>query len=224
MPRVTQIFILEVTPVKFIDNCSAVELQEVILLANARLDRLEQASNPQRGEQKSADDLLELDWAEQVQEPAALPIGEQTEKVKEKSYWTPEEDGQLRKLYPTTKAKDLALQMNRSNRAITQRAGLLGIGKNKKGKLTAAPKEGVKASGYKKAKPGVLPEAVHGFNSFEEVNNRRSQAKAALQKVKQREADRPMRSLRVDKRTTVLVPAGTNDAEYIKNYKKKMGL
>jgi hypothetical protein len=41
MPSVKQIFTLEVTPEKFIEGCTEVELQEVMLLAERRLKRLE---------------------------------------------------------------------------------------------------------------------------------------------------------------------------------------
>jgi hypothetical protein len=75
-----------------------------------------------------------------------------------------------------------------------------------------------------KIKKQAKSENIHGFNSHEEKVSRREQAKSALKQAKQRETTTKQRSLRINAKTTVLVPANTNAAEYIKNYKKRTGL
>lgn len=50
--------------------------------------------------------------------------------------WTPKEDNLLRKLYPTTKTKDLAAQLDRTVDAVITRAGRLGVRKNDRKRQT----------------------------------------------------------------------------------------
>jgi hypothetical protein len=57
MPTIQKLFVLEVTPEKFVDSCTEVELQEVILLAEKRLTRIERVNrqfSPKAPEQPSA--------------------------------------------------------------------------------------------------------------------------------------------------------------------------
>jgi hypothetical protein len=41
MPRITKAIHIEITPSQFIENCDETELFELILLSNAKLDRVE---------------------------------------------------------------------------------------------------------------------------------------------------------------------------------------
>jgi hypothetical protein len=120
MPTLQQLHYLEITPEKFIDNCSPVELQEVILLANARLNRMEKTpATPEPVAPKP--------------EPAPLPPGPEKEHKKQLRFrWTLEEVDILRELYPTTSAEELAKKLNRHPDAIMMKAGKLGIKKQKK--------------------------------------------------------------------------------------------
>jgi hypothetical protein len=113
MPTLQQLYYLEISPEKFISKCSEVELQEIILLANARLRRDE--ASPA------------------APEPAPLSVAAPVKaRPKTRSNaWTPEEDALIRKLYPTTPTKTLAEQMNyrRSTHSIVQHANTIGVSK-----------------------------------------------------------------------------------------------
>jgi hypothetical protein len=66
MPTLQKLFYLDIniTPEKFIGNCSEVELQETILLANIRLNRLEKTpAKPPEQKTIKAFEQAAADWA-----------------------------------------------------------------------------------------------------------------------------------------------------------------
>ena len=222
MPSITRVFTLEVTPEKFIDNCSETELQEVFLLANAALNRIERTQAPK----------APCSFEENI--PKAIPaqMSSKRRTVLLRTKWVPERIAEIREMVRNGQsdayianyfnASVVAIQKIRSNNRILRRSR--STAENvKKTPTPVKPKPKLKP-GRPKIKKPVKSENIHGFNSYEEEVTRREQAKDTLRKVKQRNAATKKRLLRIDARTTVLVPADTNDAEYIKNYKNKMKL
>ena len=96
MPSIQKLFYIDITLERFVDNCSDVELQELILLAASRLRRNEPA--PSRTPKNRR---------------PAIP-----EKRKGKVRRTAEDDAFLRKNLPSATVEELAELMNRSVRCI----------------------------------------------------------------------------------------------------------
>jgi hypothetical protein len=185
MPTLQKLFYLDITPEKFIDNCSEVELQEIILLANARLNQMEKTSPPP-SEQPAIKALPEQ------RSRKALP--EQTKPTRAAARtWTPEEDAKLREWWPRTSGKDIAKKLNREYKTVMLHAAKIGLRKNKPKKKPNIRQQ-----------PPPEPEP--------EFKKRISQKTAPIVPV----VPKKLISVRVDKRTIVQVPAGT-DVEKIKN-------
>ncbi|MDR0694702.1 MAG: hypothetical protein LBF81_05335 [Prevotellaceae bacterium] len=150
MPTIQKIFYLDITPEKFIDNCSVVELQEIILLANARLNRKERT--PVASEQDAAD-IVPLPPLKSLSKPAAieappkpshrkaLPKAAPGAAVtkKERSNWTPEEDATLRKLWTSMLGVEIAKKLNRDYKSLMAHAKKLGLIKRNKKTNTRKP-------------------------------------------------------------------------------------
>jgi hypothetical protein len=112
MPILQQIYVLEVTPEKFVDNCSDIELREAILLADAKLSR--RVATPPS-----------------AQVPAkTLPASPKPEqRAPKKRGWTAEEDVRLRELWPTCTGSEAAKTLKRDYKAVMAHAIMLGLRK-----------------------------------------------------------------------------------------------
>jgi hypothetical protein len=212
MPTLQKLFYLEITPEKFVDNCSEVELQEVILLANKKLSWL--------GTPPAHVDAEELPKPRSRREPSKSQAGATA--TKKRMSWTPEEDATLRSLWPALSGREIAEKPNREYKSVMFHAGGLGLKKNKSQKRVnirqqpsppAIPPALPKSKRKKEEKDSV---GSNSLNLYEEQLNERARALRALKKAKDAEAGGKMVTVRVDKRTTVLVPEGT-DIERIKD-------
>ena len=114
MPTLQQLYYLDITPEKFIDNCSDVELQEVFLLANARLNRMEKTSSPPPATKPQSKDLPK------VAPKKALPKASITSTVPAARCrkWTSEEDAMLGKLLSEMSGKKIAEKLNREYKTV----------------------------------------------------------------------------------------------------------
>jgi hypothetical protein len=118
MPILQKIFTLEISPEKFIDSCSDVELQEVFLLADAKLSRRGAIPVP----------------ATQIQ-AKALPAGpEPAQRAPRKRGWTDEDDAKLRELWPTCTGAEATRALKRNYKTVASRAIVLGLRKRKPSK------------------------------------------------------------------------------------------
>jgi hypothetical protein len=185
MPTLQQIYYLDITPEKFIDNCSDVELQEVILLANAKLSRHETpASAPAPAQVPHELPAPPKQVAGKRRSKSPNP-----EQFISKRGWTPEEDAILREAWPSTAGTVIAERLNRNYKVVMARASKLGL--RKRGSL--------KRTGATWRRPEPTPEAEDPTMSA-----------APEPKPKKK-----MISVRVDKRTIVQAPVGT-DVEKLK--------
>jgi hypothetical protein len=182
MPTLQKLFYLEITSEKFIDNCSAVELQEVILLANEKLSRLIPETLAAPAEAVVLKPLPPSLRAKRSNLPTAtVPIVSGS-----KRKWTSDEEATLRLLWPSTPGKKIAKKLGRPYKSVMTRASKLGLSKNKKRE----------AKTRQQPPPELEPEL---------------ETAPAVPIVPKK-----LISVRVDKRTIVQVPAGT-DVEKIKN-------
>ena len=186
MPSLQKIYTLDITPEKFIDNCSVVELQEVLLLANARLNRMEGTSPP-----PAAPTAIKV--LPKVTPKKALPKAS-TAPVARGRKWTPDEDATLRRLWPNMKGTEIAKKLNRNYKTVMLRAGRFGLAKNntKKCRVKALPKP----------PPEPKPKKDAPAGPFVSVPKKKI-------------------SVRIDKRTIVQVPAGTDVEKIKKKYENK---
>jgi hypothetical protein len=122
MPKLQQVFYIDITPEKFIDNCSDVELQEVVLLINAKLSRLGREVPP-------APEPVAVDFQPPQPRKALLkdPAVPATKKYKP---WTAEEDAILRELWDITPGTEIAKKLNRGYKVLMRHASKLGLNKN----------------------------------------------------------------------------------------------
>jgi hypothetical protein len=125
MPTLQKIYTLEITPEKFIDNCSEVELQEVILLANAKLSRHESPVSQKQVAIPSSSSPKSL--------PKPKPERPQPIRRTHRR-WTQEEDELITKLHSTTSLKKIAEKLNRKYKVVAGRASKLGLQKRKSSK------------------------------------------------------------------------------------------
>jgi hypothetical protein len=177
MPTLQQIYYLDITPEKFINNCSDVELQEVILLANARLYRLVRLASLSEKYHNLPPETPPTPKQVAVKRRPKSPNPEQ---FVSKRGWTPEEDAILREMWPSVAGVDIAKRLNRNYKAVMNYASKLGLRKNNSlNKLNIARQE-----------PEPTPEAEDPTPSA-----------APEPKPKKK-----MISVRVDKRTIVQVP------------------
>jgi hypothetical protein len=188
MPTLQQIYTLDVTPEKFVDNCSDVELQEIILLANAKLSRHETSAPAQVHAKKLP---LSPKQAAGKRRPKS-PNPEQS--VRKRPFWTPEEDAILREMWPSTSGTAIAKHLDRNYKVVMARASKLGL--RKRGLL--------KRTGHVWRRPEPTPEA-------EDITTPAAPEPKSKKK---------MISVRVDKRTVVQVPEGTNIEELKAKYVK----
>ena len=180
MPTLQQIYYLDITPEKFIDNCSAVELQEVLLLANARLNRMGETSSPPP---------VKLHHAlPKVTPKKALPKASTAPAARGRK-WMPDEEETLRRLWPNMKGTEIAKKLGREYKTVMSRAGKFGLAKNNTKKCR------VKA--LQQLEPALEP-----------AHPEPSRKKKLI-------------SVRVDKRTIVQVPAGTDVEKIKKKYKNE---
>jgi hypothetical protein len=159
MPTLQRIFTLEITPEKFVDNCSEVELEEVILLANKRLSyydviRVAEESkvNGKSGEwrvesgelaEAGAQSIIKQINSSTVQQKGGVEGLPKSAKGKSGG-WTEREDGMLRELWPDMAVLDIAFKMKRGYNSVMGRAYRLGLSKqksNKEGKYSKGFKE-----------------------------------------------------------------------------------
>jgi hypothetical protein len=187
MPTLQQVYTLDVTPDKFIDNCSDVELQEVILLANAKLSRHETLAPAQVHAKK-----LPPPKQVAVKRRPKSPNPEQS--VRKRPFWTPEEDATLREMWPSASGMDIAKHLNREYKTLMMHASKLGLRKNS----SPTRKE------VARQEPEPTPEA-------EDIT---PPAAPDLKPKKK------MISVRVDRRTIVQVPEGTDVEEIKAKYAK----
>jgi hypothetical protein len=188
MPTLQQIYILDVTPEKFIDNCSDVELQEIILLANAKLSRHETSAPAQAYAKKLPAPMRQV-------AVKALPKGHTPKQsVRKRPFWTPEEDAILRKMWPSASGVDIAKRLNLEYKTVMTHASKLGLRKR------GSPKR----TGDARQEPEPTPEA-------EDITTPATPEPKPKKK---------MISVRVDKRTIVQVPEGTDIEELKAKYNK----
>ena len=124
MPTLQQIYRLDITPEKFIDNCSEVELQEVILLAGARLNRMETAPPPPRKELPRK----ELPPPALKEPPLKEPPRKEPPPAR-KSTWTPQDDERLRNLWDSHTGVEIAATLCQNYKYVMARASKLGLRK-----------------------------------------------------------------------------------------------
>jgi hypothetical protein len=124
MPTLQKIFTLEITPEKFVDNCSDVELQEVILLANKKLSYYD--ATPVAEESKESkvnkDNKVCKDNKEALKGLPKSPKGKS-------GRWTAHEDATLREMWPNMAVLNIAFKMKRGYNSVMGRANRLGLSK-----------------------------------------------------------------------------------------------
>ena len=189
MPTLQQLYYLDITPEKFIDNCSAVELQEVILLANARLNRMEKTASPPPAAPTAVKALPKVAPKKALPKASTTP----TVPVARGRKWTPDEEETLRRLWPNMKGTEIAKKLGREYKTVMSRAGKFGLAKNntKKCRVKALPKP----------PPEPKPKKDAPAGPFVSVPKKKI-------------------SVRIDKRTIVQVPAGTDVEKIKKKYNK----
>jgi hypothetical protein len=169
MPTLQKIFTLDITPEKFIDNCSDVELQEVILLANKKLSWHDIAPAVAK-------------TPPTVNCPPPLPAAPPVPKSpKIRQSWPPEEEEKLRELWPSMSGMEVAEKLGRAYKTVMAHASKLGLSKR---------------STYKRN----LPDARQQPEPVPEPEHLTPASKPKKKLI----------SVRVDRRTIVQVPEGTD--------------
>lgn len=151
MPTLQKVFTFDITPEKFIDNCSDVELREAILLANERFNRTERTPEP----------VATLPEAPAPSEPVAAETSAGSAGIKTRApgekkqeNWSPEDDAKLRELWPTMLGVEIAVQLNRNYKVVMAHATKLGLRKRSpRQRLPPAPEELAPTTELKKKKP-----------------------------------------------------------------------
>jgi hypothetical protein len=133
MPTLHKIYTLDITPEKFIDNCSEVELRKIILLANAKLSLLGCEVPPAPSIRKR----------ETLPVPSLKPLPASKPSSRKRQNWTPAEDAMLRDLWQSIPGKEIATKLNRDYKVVMAHAAKLGLRKNKpkSQQLPPAPEE-----------------------------------------------------------------------------------
>jgi hypothetical protein len=155
MPTLQKLFCLDITPEKFIDNCSEVELQEVILLANARLGRAEKAQ-PAPPEPAAIEAPPEPSRRKAL--PKAAPVPAVTRK--EKPHWTPEEDAILRELWSSLLGVEIAQKLHRDYKCTMAHAKKLGLSKRNKETNTRNPSHQEESEPSKRKQKGRTTDCI----------------------------------------------------------------
>ena len=141
MPTIQRVFTLEVTPEKFIDNCSSADLQITIMLAEKKLQRI----NPDV--QEVTDEIVKMpNPLPERPTPPELPLlppppvltvpQKPQKKGKQSKSWTEYEVELLKQLYHTTPLADISAKFGRPGNAIMQKAAKLSLRKYKERKKT----------------------------------------------------------------------------------------
>jgi hypothetical protein len=128
MATLQKVFTLEITPERFVDCCSVVELHELRLLVEARLERIDgvRKDDPSSGlatrdGKDASPGLLTRDGkcSETAVEPAPVPAPESGQESKKRA-WTEEEVRRLQDMADSgMKVKDMAVALGKTKGTVS---------------------------------------------------------------------------------------------------------
>jgi hypothetical protein len=146
MSTLQKIVTLDITPEQFINNCSPVELQEIILLACYKIFQIKAPATTREApliRTRPDPDLSSpppplSPPSFELPEPSGAPIKERPAATgapaprQLSQRWSPKEDEIIRKRWRTTTGVQLAQELNRDYKSLMAHAAALGLKKNAK--------------------------------------------------------------------------------------------
>jgi hypothetical protein len=157
MPTLQRVFTLEISPEKFVDNCTEVELQEVIMLAEKKLRRERRNSDVREDLPKNPPKTLPA-----VRGSSAAPKQKMANKP-----WTKRDIEVLRRRYPVDSNEDIAAELGRNAYSITNKASELKIKKIAKKKYGSKSPRKIEPAPQKPTKPAMQKKKIERDCDFQ---------------------------------------------------------